>query len=272
MLGRGQRRRIGQDITEIERGDPAVLSRGTGVALVASWSARTDQTRSLSMLVRELWRHGYAVAVVSSCEAPGRLTWPVPIPDDVVVARRPNHGYDFGSWSTALGTWPEVVADDRVLLVNDSLIGPFGPIDHVLRAFDQSSADVWGLTSSQQERYHLQSFFLGFRGGVLGEEPLRRFWSGIRHQRTKRKVIRRGELGLARRLRREGYAMQAYLPAVTLAPPGANPAVDGWRTLLTFNVPMVKREILTRPEIVFDGDRVPRELLARFGVDVAAWL
>ena len=57
-----------------------------------------------------------------------------PLPDGVAVVRRPNVGYDFGSWGAALTAYPQIAAKSLVVLTNDSLAGPYGPLDDLSRA------------------------------------------------------------------------------------------------------------------------------------------
>ncbi len=64
---------------------------------------------------------GYLVVVVSTAEVPEPLDWSSDRPERLTVLRRPNLGYDFGSWATAIDRYPQVVEADRVLLLNDSL-------------------------------------------------------------------------------------------------------------------------------------------------------
>ena len=104
------------------------------------------------------------------------------------MLRKPNVGYDFGSWSVALQLIPEIASADRTLLVNDSMIGPFTPLEPILAKFDSTAADVWALTDTKQFGHHLQSYFLGFCNGVLAERPLGAFWGNIRHHTDKMRI------------------------------------------------------------------------------------
>lgn len=258
-----------------ERGTPE-LAEGARVAVVAHWSPGPVVTRSVRTLVGELQRHGYRVVVASSCEAPAELVWDgvggeVDL-GELTVIRKPNVGYDFGTWSVALELVPAASAAERTILANDSMAGPFASLGPILEGFDRTQADVWGLTDTMQFGSHLQSYFLGFREGVLADRALQRFWAGIRHWHDKHDVIMRNELGLSRLLRAEGYVWAPEYSHELVVPSGLNPVIKGWKRLLDLGFPFVKRELLRDPSVGPAAHTVPAVLRRRFGVDVAEWV
>jgi lipopolysaccharide biosynthesis protein len=190
----------------------------------------------------------------------------------VTVLRKPNVGYDFGSWAVAQAWEPSIRDARHVILVNDSLVGPFGDLVDVMSRYEASRADVFGLTNTTQFGPHLQSYFLGFNGGVLADPPLAEFWLGVRDERDKTRVIHRNEIGLGRLLRREGYSQDAAFPYWKVVQDGLNPTVRGWRGLLELGFPFLKREILRTPEVAPGGDQAPDVVRRMFGVEVKDWL
>ena len=183
------------------------------VAVMAHWSTRSEPSRSVVTMLRELQAGGYDTVLVSAAEVPGKLgrvcTWapgqPV-MPEVTTVLRRANVGYDFGSWGAVLQAFRGIRRAHRVVLVNDSLIGPFSPLSPLLADFEASSTPVWGLSGSLQHRPHIQSFFVGYRDGVLDSATLRAFWADIRVESRKAKVVRYYELGLSEALDEAGIA------------------------------------------------------------------
>ena len=242
------------------------------VAVLAHWSKVARVNRSVAAITAALVDAGYHVVVVSTSEDAAPLAWPAPPPDAVTVVRRPNLGYDFGSWATALDRYPLIMDADRVLLLNDSMVGPFTSIDRLLGSFHACQADVWAATDSAQFAYHLQSYMLGFQGRSLREPSLRRFWHDVRVEPTKDDVIWRGEIGLSQLLRRERFASDVAIPYRHIVRGGSNPAIIGWRKLLDRGFPFVKRELVLNPRVAPDGGDVREELRRRFGVDVDEWL
>jgi lipopolysaccharide biosynthesis protein len=243
------------------------------VAVLVHWSADGSVSRSVSETVQQLDRMGYRVAIGSTCEAPGPLTWQHGRPDSVAVYRRPNVGIDFGTWGAMLTAYPGLRSADRVLLLNDSLVGPFAPIDGIIGAFEGADCDVWGLVDSNQMSPHFQSHFVGYRGGVLTDAPLVHFWSNIRLQRSKETMIRRYERGLYPLLQRVGYRLGVGFPWQRVVANGQNPTIHGWRRLLAHGFPWVKRELIWKPyHLLTDADDVPAVVAQRFGADISEWL
>ena len=242
------------------------------VAVIAQFSQQPRISRSLNAMIAELLGSGYRVVVSSACQSPSELIFDESVRDRVTVLRRPNVGYDFGSWACGLAWDLDISRAGHVAFLNDSLVGPFSPLDEVLTGFHESRADVYGLTDTTQFGYHLQSYFLGFTHGVLKEKPLRRFWMGIREENSKQETITRNEIGFSRLLRREGYSSEAAFPCRQVVKPGENPTIVGWEKLLELGFPFVKREIVRTPWVAPNGDLVAGVVRRKFGVDIEEWL
>lgn len=271
-----QRRERVLDLVEgrwrFERGD-GDLGTPSHVAVLAHWSESPRVTRSFCTLVRELQEHSYQVVVSSAAEGVDTLQWSEGVDETaLVVVRKPNAGYDFGSWSLAMHVIPDIAAADRVLVANDSMIGPFQPLRPLLQQFDETSVDVWGLTDTYQFGYHLQSYFFGFAGGILQDPPLRAFWVGICQEPTKADVIRRNEVGLGRLLWEEGYVQGAAYPFEELVAAGENPVIIGWRRLLERGFPFLKREILRNPLVAPGGASAAAVVRRLTGCELHEWI
>ena len=251
---------------------PRGQSGSDRVAVIAQFSAQHHISRSLDTMIAELLRAGYRVIVSSSCQSRAELVFEESVRDKVTVLRRPNVGYDFGSWASALAWDQDISAARHVVLLNDSMVGPFSSLDTVLKGFHESRADVYGLTDTTQFEYHLQSYFLGFTNGALGEKPLRRFWKGIRQEASKEETIHRNEIGFSRLLRREGYVAEAAFPNRQVVSAGQNPTIVGWQRLLELGFPFVKREIVRTPQVAPGGEQVADVVRRKFGADIEEWL
>ena len=243
------------------------------VAVLVQWGPDNRLSRSVLELTTSLVGHDYPVVLVSAADGPDPLEWPGDVPENVTVLRRSNVGYDFGSWAVALDRYPAIAAADQVLLVNDSLAGPFAPIDHLFRMFDETGADVWSLTdSSQLGTHHLQSYCMGFKHGCLQEPPLTKFWHDICIEPTRDDIIHRYEIGLSRLLHKEHFSVDAAFRHGQVVRGGDNPTIHGWRQLLDLGLPFVKRQLLREPQLTPDGSTVRAELKRRFGVDADDWV
>lgn len=246
-------------------------------AVIASWSDEGRISPSLARLAQELAANGFETLVVCASDSSEPLVWPGVIPDEVTIYRRRNMGYDFGTWSEALRAFPGLRRGDEVLLVNDSFMGPFRGLSELVADFRNSRTPVWGLVSSAQVTWHLQSHFIGYRGGALGLAPLRRFWREIRVLEDKRDVIDSYELGLSRVLIAAGIPTTVRYPYQWVTPIGCNVTVEGWSQLLRMGFPFLKRELIREPFIQTAIMRIEREdVLDRarslFGVELEEWV
>lgn len=240
--------------------------------MLVHWSRSPVLTRSFVTFAGELAAAGYRVAVVSSCESRQPLEWGGRCPEGTTVIRKPNIGYDFGSWSVGLHALPAIASADRVILTNDSMLGPFASLRPMLDKVEQWPVDVYGLTDTRQYFRHLQSYFLGFNGGILADPPLASFYADVRVEPSKWEIIRRYELGLSVLLRRESYSFTTVFRADELVPPGDNPVIKGWWRLIERGFPFVKREIVRDPAVAPRSEWVAREVQAVFGQRIEDWM
>ena len=126
------------------------------------------------------------------------------------LLERENVGYDFLSWKHGfdhVGSWADF---DRVVMCNDSVVGPFRPLARVLGAMDPARVDFWGLVDSIEIAPHLQSWFVVFERPVLCSGFLHGFWRAMTPESDRYWVIRRYEIGLSRLLLTAGFRMGAY--------------------------------------------------------------
>ena len=258
----------------VHESGPSVEASAQRVAVVAHWSDRPCLSRSVQTLLHEFVAAGFNCALVSSAPVAGPLQFDLPgLADQVTVLRRPNVGYDFGSWTSFLHAFPAVRSAPRVLLANDSLVGPFESPAGILADFDTCPTDVWGLIGTTQDAPHLQSHFVGYRDGVLSTPVLSRFWDDVRVEPRKRELIVRYEIGLSQLAMREGYVTVAHFPWQWTTTRGQNPTSLGWRRLIDRGFPFVKRELVLRPPPeVPDAADIERVVRQRWGQNVYEWV
>lgn len=255
----------------LERGTKRLPS-GDRVALIASYATDNVVSRSLATLTREFECNGYSVVIVRASDDDRPLIWPESLKADPIIVRKPNIGYDFGSWAVGLMVFPAVRRKRFVILANDSLVGPFASIKPMIESFEASTTDVWAATNTSQFQSHIQSYFVGYRNGVLNDVGLRQFWSNLVLETEKSRIIHRYELGLSRLLLAEGFTTSAWFESERLVSTTENPTMNGWKRLLSLGFPFIKRELLTNSTVVADGGSVPAEVRARFGTDPRDWL
>ncbi|WP_281534059.1 rhamnan synthesis F family protein [Cryobacterium breve] len=101
---------------------------------------------------------------------------------------------------------------------------------------------MWGATNTTQFFAHIQSFFVGYRSGILSDPALRQFWSELEIETDKRMIIQRYELGLSQLLFAEGLTTSACFESERTVMAGQNPTMHGWKNLIQCGFPFVKRE------------------------------
>ena len=123
---------------------------------------------------------------------------------------RPNFGYDFYSYKWGLDSVGEYADFDRILITNDSFVGPTVPIDVILDSDACKSVDVMGMTVSKGVAPHAQSFFITVNGFVARSTAFRRFWKDMVPLSDRMKVILNYEIGFSARLVESGFRMGGY--------------------------------------------------------------
>ena len=166
-----------------------------------------DQAQTL---IRQFTDNGYSVVFVTNS---ARLT---PAGQNAVrqlcaaVFIRRNIGYDFGAWRDVIHALNLPAQNTKELvLLNDSMYGPLRPLDAMLARLNYAEADIWGLTESWQERYHLQSYFLGFGEKALHSPAFAKFWSQVLPVPSKSFIVRAYEVGLTQAMLRAGLKCKA---------------------------------------------------------------
>lgn len=248
--------------------------RPDAVAVLAHWSKDGSLSRSVRGLAGSLSDCGFQVVLVSAAEFTGDRPggWP-DIPESASLYRRPNSGYDFGTWSATLQSLPQLCRAREVILANDSMLGPFRSLSPLMERMHQTPSDIWSMTDSVQFGWHPQSYFVGYRNGVLDEPALHAFWRSVRVHHSKDEIIRKYELGLGRLLQREAFSTAVAFPSGSVvADRDDNPTIRAWRALLDAGFPMVKRQLLTEPQVAADSGEIPEEVRRRFGADVEEWI
>jgi len=176
---------------------------------------------------------------------------------------------------------------DEVVICNDSIYGPFYPIENMFQNMQDTACDFWGVTDSTDMSYHLQSYFVVFRKSVLQSDAFRRFWKNVKVLHDKDAIIRQYEVGLTTHFIKNGlkaavlnhiqpsnvklllhYMKKLTLTKITkkliamvmgkkiiLRPGKVNPTHQFWKELLLGKkMPFIKIELLRDNPIKVDID------------------
>lgn len=133
---------------------------------------------------------------------------------------RENAGFDAGGFKDALCRsigWDGVLGYDELVLANDSVFGPFRPMQGIFSEMDGRAADFWGLAKHGEYRggrepefsEHVQSYFLVIRYNMLHDIRFREYWEGMPLYMTFRDVIYQYEERFTRHFSDMGYSYDA---------------------------------------------------------------
>ena len=129
---------------------------------------------------------------------------------------RDNIGFDAGAFKDALCRymgWDEILKYDELVLVNDSLFGPFKPMRDIFSEMEQKPFDFWGLSGHGEGvnsfvgyvQEHIQSFFLVIRSRLLHSREFRDYWEDMPYFTSFRETIICHEVGFTRYFSGMGY-------------------------------------------------------------------
>jgi lipopolysaccharide biosynthesis protein len=158
------------------------------------------------------------------------------------VIERENVGIDFGSWRTALLTYPKLMDSRLLVFTNDSVYGPLLPLGPILMRLENADCDFFAITESLEVKSHYQSYFLGFKSTCLRSPTFKQLIRNIEILDDKQKVIANYEIKL------KGLLEAGGLRGCALVPPQSgpidNPTISDWRGLLTRGGPYLKVQLL----------------------------
>ena len=241
----------GQSVRELVAGDVVIECNNAdfsqdSFAVIAHWAPDSNISKSLEKYLTELKKNGFELILVSASPGKEQLKFGQDLENSITIIRKPNLGYDFGSWSIALEAFPQLINKSEILLTNDSLIGPLFSLDSLISKLRGSQFSITSITDNLQLQYHLQSYFLYFKDGSFANKNIQKFFADIAHHTTKNEIILKYELGLTRVAQLSGIFVGALFPWNLVVTPGKNPSMHGWERLLTLGFPFVKKEALRR--------------------------
>lgn len=120
-------------------------------------------------------------------------------------AQIPNFGRDFASYKFAMKAfyrngWHKNAS--RLVLANDSIFYTEAGLESFLVASLETKLRALGATENFEIERHLGSFFLSFDPSVFHHKRFVRFWMRYRKTNIRPSVIRRGELGLSKTIKK----------------------------------------------------------------------
>lgn len=182
------------------------------VAVYAHYDRYGQVHRYVLTQLQALKEAGFCVVFVTNCKAlePASILSLKPLVGKIIC--RKNIGYDFGAYKDGILALEKVDALDSLLIVNDSVYGPFSSIDSLLSEKVTANDDVIAITDSWEVSYHLQSYFVLFSKKVIADPDFWKFWTEMRYINYKSAVVQRYEIGLTKLLLRLRFKCSALFP------------------------------------------------------------
>lgn len=177
---------------------------------------------------------------------------------------RENVGFDFAAWSHAFQLCVDPARVSRLLMVNDSIVGPLDreAYARLLQRLRASTEDVVGLTFNPRPWPHIQSYFLAFGPRALAMPEWRRMWASMCSLPSKDQVIEVYETQLTRRMIAMGLRTATLFP-LPLNPRRPNNVRFRWKQLVEIGFPFVKGSIVREQADDPDLQRLVPEVFRR---------
>jgi len=223
------------------------------ICLFATFASMAELKPHVRALLESLAGAGFAVVLVANTDLDRRSLRIDPALLDRLAGCivRENVGFDFAAWGHAYGLGQGFPQCSRLLLVNDSVIGPLSESSFtaLIERLRKTDADMIGLTENRMPHRHLQSYFLSFGRRVLDSDAFRRAFFGMRSLPTKELVIDAYETSLTRQLERAGLSAAALFPPLYDEPRSGDDTMTRWRELIDAGFPFVKASLLRNPRL-----------------------
>jgi lipopolysaccharide biosynthesis protein len=167
---------------------------------------------------------------------------------------RKNYGKDFGSFKDVLSIIENKNSINKIILQNDSLIGPLYPSNFYRDLLD-IKADIKGITESYDHLYHLQSSFI-LVNNKHAINCLFNFFKNYAVFNSRIFIVLFGEIGLTQFFLSKGMKVKplvSVLNALSCSPDKSSLNISlntqhhfASELFLEFDIPFIKRELLTK--------------------------
>lgn len=132
------------------------------------------------------------------------------------VFYRENIGFDAGGFKDALcrlAGWDKVLKYDELVLVNDSMFGPFKPMRDIFVEMGSRAVDFWGLAMHGEGsnnfvgyvQEHIQSYFFAIGSRMLHSREFMEYWENMPYFSSFKETIMRYEVGFTQYFSNLGY-------------------------------------------------------------------
>jgi lipopolysaccharide biosynthesis protein len=224
---------------------PALTSTEKKLCLFAHFDAKNKIAPYVVHHLQCLRELGADIVFISTAEQLPEQEIAKILPLCTQIIRRRNITLDFGSWRVGLVEIKNLSAYDQLILANDSVYGPFFPLSEVFKKMASQNLDFWGISSTRERDYHIQSYFLVFNKKTFESESFRKFWQHFHFYRSKRRIISEYEIGLTNWARDSHWHLGAYIEHSQVTLRDVNPTLFYWDRLIEeYSCPFLKTEVL----------------------------
>lgn len=151
----------------------------------------------------------FSIVFVSDCKIKNKDKKKINFVEKIIS--KEHSEMDFGSWKLGL----EFLKNkniENLLLVNDSIIGPFIDLKKIFDNMKNKKVDFWGITSAgTKSEFHIQSYFLFFNKNVFYSQCFKRFFQKVTKLSSKSELVRLYEIGLTQMLIDKGFKCSSFL-------------------------------------------------------------
>ncbi len=150
----------------------------------------------------------FSIVFVSDCKMKNTEKKKIDFVEKIIS--KEHNEMDFGSWKLGLNFLRNKNVEN-LLLINDSVIGPFTDIKAILDDMKNREVDFWGITSAGiRSEFHIQSYFLFFKKKCIKSKFFRNFFLNVKKQKSKADLVKKYEIGLTQGLISNGMKPGSY--------------------------------------------------------------
>jgi lipopolysaccharide biosynthesis protein len=188
------------------------FSDNNRLAIFVHWSKNDRISDHDQNLIHCLASEFDQVLVVCNRNGTGNRHHPViDNPDNKIqIIERVNEGYDFGGYKDGMLLIREFSdAFSEVLLINNSIFLLKSSLTELMQDVRDIEFDVTSITSSTEETFHLQSYFLHFKQRTLRDSGLWDWFSQLETNNNKRATVTSLEIPFSAQMNALGYTCGA---------------------------------------------------------------
>ncbi len=229
--------------------DNNIMKIKDSLAVYAYYDPEGEWTDEASFYINYLSQIFEEIIIVSNSKL---VNFPLKNKRNISLMERENKGFDFGAWKDAILSRGEnfLLNLDYLCLCNSSVFGPIGDLSHTFKYAEQKNWSFWGLTEHPKAAgvdYHIQSYFMVFRKGLLQRREFFRFWKEMEYSKTWKDTVQRHEIPMTKAMLNMGAKVGAVFTFPELSKKEPNPLLLYAPETIQAGLPFLKKKVFTEP-------------------------